>query len=951
MQGLASMLSSCLRSRAPASPTGDVVAHGNIMTTGGDHPHQPADMGHNHLHDSMAPSAWKQQEEHHAQQPGPSAPSACSHTDDATAAVPEPCPAASPTAASASRTVGVPRSRSGLGIAGGPTGTAAGARVSTSLLHSGSLHAASWTQTTCSSKSMHDTGSSQGGVRAGTPADAVAIDHTATLEGPLSAPSHDVTCMATADGEGFEEWEGSEAAASGPGNPTGTANAAAVEEPSQPAAAATAVAPRTDRLQSHLASKGAASAAAAGGSVNSPPAVTSSRSSGNAGSGVMVAPSTRSQLPPSFATGATGSDATATSQSPSWHGSSRESSGNATRITLILQPPAAAPGAVAQPHQPAAAGAAALPSTQSITSVYRSAVPGLSSPAAAGVQEGKGFSGHQKALEAAQQLQQQQRAAREIHDAMKAAGGRRRSDVPGAAVAVEGNAVLNATEVPIAGGRIVPAMSGGAAAAAAAAGAMAVHGTAPQSEDAMQAIDLSALATLNLDNLGHEIKGLLWIGQGGGGVVFSGTWQSATVAVKFMLGQTPQHVNCAALEAMVSTVVNHPNVVQTYGFDVTRLTDRSFMRLPSRKNQGSFTAQAKEVLGSLCATDTLSTDLTTIGRSVNEGAASSSLQPSKPSQPSGPVVPPHATALSSFNSNDGFGDPDSTPSNSWAVHQVLQYLNAAPGHYLTHIIMEHCDRGSLLGALQRGVFKVGGTSGDMTRFGHRVVVRALLRTARDIARGMHHLHASNIIHGDLKPGNVLLKGSRNDRRGFIAKVSDFGLAKLVRNDAPLELSHWSTITHMAPEVICGRWCKASDVYSFGILLWQLATSEVMPYGKLTVQQILVGVSQGTLRPEWPPGTHEALVKLGRACLQHDAAKRPSFQDIANVLTKIELRIRSELRAYTEATQASLSADGAAGPSSSPAAATTSTAAPVSSSTAAPATSAPLLPSQAHAHSS
>ncbi|KAG2434211.1 hypothetical protein HXX76_007937 [Chlamydomonas incerta] len=309
-----------------------------------------------------------------------------------------------------------------------------------------------------------------------------------------------------------------------------------------------------------------------------------------------------------------------------------------------------------------------------------------------------------------------------------------------------------------------------------------------------------------------------------------------------------------------------------------------------------------------------------------------------------------------FFSEEGFGEPDpASHGMGWSVRQVLGYLKARPGMYLTHIIMEHCDRGSLLSAIKRGVFSMeglpedsgsfaaaaaaatssaaglmatsstalgaglqttptsvnaamaaaggtvsGGAAGgaeavSSTRLSRRVVLRALLRTARDVAQGMCHLHTNGIIHGDLKPGNVLLRGCRTDRRGFVAMVADFGLSKLTHGDKPLELHHWSTVTVMAPEVIMGRWLKASDVWAFGVLLWSMLSGETMPYGQATVQQILRGVASGTLKPDWPTHAHPALVRLGKACLSTNPDMRPSFDAIAKVLTKIEGNIRNELR--------------------------------------------------------
>ena len=81
------------------------------------------------------------------------------------------------------------------------------------------------------------------------------------------------------------------------------------------------------------------------------------------------------------------------------------------------------------------------------------------------------------------------------------------------------------------------------------------------------------------------------------------------------------------------------------------------------------------------------------------------------------------------------------------------------------------------------------------------VQRALLRTAQEVAKGMDYIHGFGIVHGDLKPGNVLLKTHRIDRRGYIAKVSDFGAlpplmavqAKLLGH-CPQEITHFSLLS-------------------------------------------------------------------------------------------------------------------------------------------------------------
>ncbi|EFJ50029.1 hypothetical protein VOLCADRAFT_58768, partial [Volvox carteri f. nagariensis] len=152
-------------------------------------------------------------------------------------------------------------------------------------------------------------------------------------------------------------------------------------------------------------------------------------------------------------------------------------------------------------------------------------------------------------------------------------------------------------------------------------------------------------------------------------------------------------------------------------------------------------------------------------------------------------------------------------------------------------------------------------------------------------QGMCHLHASQIVHGDLKPANVLLKSSRSDRRGFIAKVADFGLSKIFPvSERSLEChtDATGTIAYMAPEVLNGSMSPAADIYSFGVTLWQLVTGE-RPFADIHPGRLFVGVCTGALRLDWPQEVHPLIRKLGEACLSFNKKQRPSFTKVARVL--------------------------------------------------------------------
>lgn len=84
--------------------------------------------------------------------------------------------------------------------------------------------------------------------------------------------------------------------------------------------------------------------------------------------------------------------------------------------------------------------------------------------------------------------------------------------------------------------------------------------------------------------------------------------------------------------------------------------------------------------------------------------------------------------------------------------------------------------------------------GSITDRFNRQDMGHIAATALDVARGLRHLHRNRIIHGDLKPHNVLLRLSPADARGFVAKVADFGLSVRMRGSQ----THVSGTAHVSP---------------------------------------------------------------------------------------------------------------------------------------------------------
>ncbi|XP_069739212.1 LOW QUALITY PROTEIN: mitogen-activated protein kinase kinase kinase 11, partial [Phaenicophaeus curvirostris] len=174
--------------------------------------------------------------------------------------------------------------------------------------------------------------------------------------------------------------------------------------------------------------------------------------------------------------------------------------------------------------------------------------------------------------------------------------------------------------------------------------------------------------------------------------------------------------------------------------------------------------------------------------------------------------------------------------------------------------------------------------------GRRVPPDVLLDWARQVARGMRYLHAGApvpLIHRDLKSSNVLLAQpvEGDDVQGKTLKITDFGLAREWQRTT--KMSAAGTYAWMAPEVIrASTFSKGSDVWSYGVLLWELLTGEV-PYRGIDGLAVAYGVAVNKLTLPIPSTCPPALARVMAACWEQDPHRRPGFGVLLGQLEALE----------------------------------------------------------------
>jgi serine/threonine-protein kinase len=187
------------------------------------------------------------------------------------------------------------------------------------------------------------------------------------------------------------------------------------------------------------------------------------------------------------------------------------------------------------------------------------------------------------------------------------------------------------------------------------------------------------------------------------------------------------------------------------------------------------------------------------------------------------------------------------------------------------------DAGQLFMVME---FLEGEDLNDSIRNGRTGSLEQRLNTAVQITRAMEHVHSLGIVHRDLKPHNVYMT------KAGVAKLMDFGIAKTDQTSMTATGFTLGTPSYMAPEQVLGKQVnRLSDIYAFGILLFELVTGK-KPLAGDTLERVFWQILNEPIDPAAlrEAGAPESVVDLVRKCTEKDPTKRPqSFTEVRQTL--------------------------------------------------------------------
>ena len=171
---------------------------------------------------------------------------------------------------------------------------------------------------------------------------------------------------------------------------------------------------------------------------------------------------------------------------------------------------------------------------------------------------------------------------------------------------------------------------------------------------------------------------------------------------------------------------------------------------------------------------------------------------------------------------------------------------------------------------------------------HKLSLNTVLEIAVRLADALQHAHSHNIIHCDIKPQNILIDKNMNP------KIADFGIAKMVTNQTMVySKSVMGSVHYISPEQACGgKITASSDVYSLGIVLFEMLTGEVPYVGTTAVSVAMMHVEKPVPQlkdymENVPEGMQEIMDKaLAKRCEDRYANAGQMRRDLLNLKMKL-----------------------------------------------------------------
>uniref|UniRef100_A0AAQ4QV40 Fibroblast growth factor receptor 4 n=1 Tax=Gasterosteus aculeatus aculeatus TaxID=481459 RepID=A0AAQ4QV40_GASAC len=207
-----------------------------------------------------------------------------------------------------------------------------------------------------------------------------------------------------------------------------------------------------------------------------------------------------------------------------------------------------------------------------------------------------------------------------------------------------------------------------------------------------------------------------------------------------------------------------------------------------------------------------------------------------------------------------------------------------------YVLVEYASKGSLREYLRARRPPGTDYTFDMTKVPEeQLTFKDLLSCAYQVARGMEYLASKRCIHRDLAARNVLVTEDN------VMKIADFGLARGVH-----QIDYYKKTTNgrlpvkwMAPEALFDRvYTHQSDVWSFGVLMWEIFTLGGSPYPGIPVEELFKLLKEGHRMDKPSNCTHE-LYMMMRECWHAVPTQRPTFKQLVEELDKVLLSISDE----------------------------------------------------------